>query len=274
MRAAGSYNVFNGEEHLLASLQSVRRGLDHINLVVQRRSNWDEAASDELETVLSEAKARGLCDEIIAFEPDLSAAAQENEFHKRSLGLAAALAAGATHFMTLDCDEFYEPDAFDAAKAAIRANGWETTAVATYLHIKRPIWRSREPDTTCCAFLTAVDASSALSFRGDYPVLVDPTRRLHGERANFHMFPSDAIAMMHMNLVRKDGLASKLRNTSSAHATEFIEKVRACYRDWSFGQPLVFPNKPPLDIVAVPDMFGIDEPYAVLWPDQRKIFVT
>ncbi len=64
--------------------------------------------------------------------------------------------------------------------------------------------------------------------------------------------------MHHMNLVRLDNLNSKLTNTPSSLNKEFIKAVKKAYNDWQFGKQLHFPNKPPMDIILVDDVFKID----------------
>lgn len=258
MKFGASYNLFNGEEHFIPSLRAIRDTLDHINVVVQYQSNFGEDGTESLYEAVVYAKREGLVDQVIEYSPDLSVHPQTNELAKRNIGLEAAKAAGVDYFVTLDADEYYEPLAVEEAKKFILANKIETTAAHSYLHIKRPIYRSSQPDSTCVCFLTKIDHYSKIIAGDFFPVLVDPTRRIHGERNSFYMFGASEISMMHMNLVRLDGLRSKLRNTSSAHMTEFITRVREVYDSWSFGDRLLFPNKEPMDIVEVPDLFNID----------------
>lgn len=257
MLSGGSYNVFNAEEHLLPSLRTMRPSLDYINIVVQFVSNHGVRAHPQLEAILDEAKSAGLVDEIIHYTPDLSAPPAMNELQKRNIGLQRAKRAGVNYFMTLDCDEYYIESEFAAAKQFIEAEGLQSTAVSTFLHIRRPIYRSAVPDVTCCAFLTRIDASSEISYGAPYPALVDPTRVLHGERERFQMLPTELVAMRHMNLVRHD-LESKLRNSSNAGMVEFMDRVRQAYREWQPGKVLNFPNKVPMGIIQVPDFFHID----------------
>ncbi|KAA0678255.1 hypothetical protein [Roseomonas genomospecies 6] len=257
MISGASYNVFNGEEHLLHSLRVMRRNVDYINIVVQFTSNLGLPASPALNEALHAVISEKLVDEIHFYEPDLSIEPARNEIRKRSIGLDMAKRAAVSHFMTMDCDEYYPPSEFKAAKDFIVAEGVEATAVRTYLHIKRPIWRSKEPDVTCCSFLTRIGSDSQLTLGAPYPALVDPTRRLFDGRQSFHMFDTAAITMRHMNLVRTD-LSSKLANSSNAHMVDFMRQVRAQYDAWTFGQDLLFPNKPPMEIVEVEDLFGID----------------
>lgn len=258
MRFGVSYNLFNGEEHFLHSLRSVRSSLDHINVVVQYVSNFGDQAAENLFQVVGEAKRSGLVDQVIEYSPDFSVTAQSNELLKRNIGLEAAKSAGIGYFFTMDADEYYDSDQLSEAKRFILTNGIDTTCAHSYLHIKRPIYRSRLPDTTCVCFFTRIDNSTRLTLNDHFPALVDPTRRINGNRSRYYMFGADEISMKHMNLVRQDGLRSKLRNTSSAHMTEFISRVKSVYDSWTFGDVLMFPYKDPMEIIEVPDVFGID----------------
>lgn len=258
MIAGISYNIFNAHEHLAYSLKSVRPCVEYINVVVQWTSNVGQPADTDLPALIEALRADGLIDQILVYEPDLSVHPSRNEWMKRSRGLSFAKAAGVTHFMTMDADEYYVQSEFMAAKNYIIANNIISSAVPTYLHIKRPIWRSFDTDTTCCAFLTCIDDESMLDHDGFYPVLVDPTRRLRGHAKSFHFFDPETIAMRHMNLVRCHGLDDKLRNSTNATMTDFISRVRTEYERWEFGQDLYFPGKPPIRIIQVQDLFCID----------------
>ncbi|TCQ15284.1 hypothetical protein [Rhizobium sp. PP-CC-3G-465] len=253
-----SYNVFNAEEHLLPSLKAIRPCLDYINVVVQYVSNHGIPASPGLEAVIEEAKAGGLVDEVIHYRPNLSLSPAINELAKRNIGLQQAKRAAVDYFITLDCDEYYVQSEFNAAKQLIEDERLESTAVSTYLHIKRPIYRSALPDNTCCAFLTKLDVDSELSYGAAYPALVDPTRSLHGDRESFRMLPTELVAMRHMNLVRHN-IDGKLRNSTNAGMVDFMDLVRRAYSEWSPGKVLMFPNKTPMDIIEVDDIFHIDD---------------
>jgi hypothetical protein len=252
-----SYNVFSGEEHLVHSLRTMRGQVDYINLVVQYVSNQGHAAPQSLHETLQQVAIEKLADAVLAYDPDLSLPAVVNEHRKRNLGLQLAKRAGVTHFMTMDCDEYYLASEFARAKELIVDDKLRTTAVHTYLHIRRPIYRSCEPDSTCCAFLTELEPKSEIVLGDHFPGLVDPTRRLHGDRPEFRLFAPEIVAMRHMNLVRRD-LGWKLKNSTNAGMTEFMDNVREAYRVWTFGSELIFPNKPPMRIIEVPDLFGID----------------
>jgi len=261
-----SYNVFNGEELLLHSIANHRNFVDHINIVVQYQSNFNEPATELLYETILEASKLGLVDTIFEFSPNFSLSPQLNELNKRNLGLSIARESGSMYFMTMDSDEFYENNAFSSAISYIRNNDLLTTAASSYLHIKRPIYRSSYPDTTCVSFFTKIDNTSLFTINDSYPCLVDPTRRLHGTRDDFFMFLPEDLAMMHMNLVRYDGLRSKLVNTSSANNKNFISAVQSAYDNWQFGDTLLFPGKPPMDIILVKDIFNLDKYFFGLYP--------
>ena len=102
MRLSASYNYFNGDEHFLASLRAVRGGIEHVSVVWQEVSNAGEPITEAARAALAEAEAAGLIDEVIAYTPDLELPRARNERRKRRIGLEAARAAGASHFLTLD----------------------------------------------------------------------------------------------------------------------------------------------------------------------------
>ncbi|ADU13929.1 hypothetical protein [Asticcacaulis excentricus] len=261
MIVGASYNVFNGEEHLVQSLKVMRKCVEYINIVVQFSSNYGEMCSEGLCDALNEAECSGLYDSIIFYRPDVTILPVHNELRKRNLGLDRCRKNGVSHFLTMDCDEYYVPEEFKSARDIIEVEGYNSSSVATFLHVKRPIYRSRQPDTTCCSFLTKVESGTDIEFDVPYPVPVDPTRRLLSREGPHIHFDIDTISMRHMNLVRRD-LASKLRNSPSAWNQDFMRLVSEAYTAWKPGMQLNFPNKPPMDIIEVEDLFDIDQNFS------------
>ena len=58
MILSASYNFYNGEEHLKASLQSIRNQVDYITIVYQKQSNAGNPISDEALTILHDVKKK------------------------------------------------------------------------------------------------------------------------------------------------------------------------------------------------------------------------
>lgn len=252
-----SYNVFNAEEHLIPSIENIRNSVDYINIVVQYTSNLNNPATEQLRDTIKEIEQRGLVEKIVEYQPS-PLPPQQNEHQKRVVGLKHARAAGVTYFTTMDADEYFLPDQYNEAKRFIVNNDIAYTAAPTFLHIRRPVYRSAKPDSTDICFFARIDGTATIPFGARFPANVDPTRRITGSGDKFYFFGERELAMMHMNLVRQDKLQSKLANTSSSANTEFIQRVLQAYNTWEPGKLLYFPNKPPMEIVEVPDYFSID----------------
>jgi hypothetical protein len=252
MRISASYNFFNGDEHLLPSLTMMRHCVDHISIVWQPVSNAGEPISHGAERALQAAQDAGLVDVVLRYEPDLTLERHQNELAKRVAGLEAARCAGATHFLSLDADEFYRPEEFNKARRLIEENRWTSTSVNTFLHVRRPIWRAL--DITCCCFITAITDSSEIGVSEFPHPHIDPTRKMTADPHNHHHFNPTVVAMYHMNLVRRD-LEQKLRN-SSTRDTEFLRQVQQCVQQWDPGSDFDFPNKGKLDVFEVSNEFN------------------
>jgi hypothetical protein len=256
MMVSGSYNYFNGDEHLIASLRTHRAGLEHISIVWQEISNAGEPIAPQARDALSEAVDTGLVDEAIRYEPDFRVSRKANETRKRAIGLATARRAGATHFLSLDADEFYRPGELANARQQIALNGWRSTSVETFLHVVRPIWRAA--DVTRCCFITEIGNDTEIGVQHFPTPHVDPSRRMTAEPSTHHHFPKDMVSMYHMNLVRRD-LAQKLRNSSTVDV-DFLSRVALAVAEWSPGQPLDFPGKGVLDVTTAENEFATFDP--------------
>lgn len=255
MKLSVSYNFFNGEEHLIASIQSIRNSVDFISIVYQSISNSGNRISIEALDTLNDIRTAKLADHIIEFVPDLSKIRQQNELTKRRLGLDEALHHKCTHFFTMDADEFYRENEINYAKDYISKNRIWATSVSSFFHIKTPNWRAK--DTTCCAFITKINERTEIG-SGDYYIdMVDPTRslktpeggsflknkaRIFFPRRDHHHFSDGDVAMYHMNFVRRDSMKSKLANTSTTD-TNFLEDIKSRYLTWEPGNVFSFPNK-------------------------------
>lgn len=209
-----SYSVWDGEELLEQSIQQIRPVADYINVVWQRLSWHGQECSPDLESVLLHLKAKGLIDEIIYFEPDLSIIPAYNEVAKRNVGLTAAYKAGCTHFMTMDTDEFYDTKQFSDAWHDIIERNLSHTAVNIVAYIT-PTLRNSEYEDFFVPFIYKIKKHQKLRlacFKYHTPCLVDPTRQM--PLRFFHRFCMlGGIVMHHMTCVRKD-IYKKVCNSS------------------------------------------------------------
>lgn len=227
MRLGVAYNFFNSEEHLLASLRSVRNSVDFIVIIYQTLSNSGEPWSHAARAAVENAVSCNLADKAIEYTPDLGLSRQGNELQKRKEGLVQCRRARCSHFLSMDADEFYRQTELENAKAIILQRRLSRTTVSSFFHLKRPVYRAL--DTTNVPFICVINRFTRLGVSG-YPVqMVDPTRAVGTfPRRHIH-FDLAAIAMYHMNFVRKS-FASKLRNSSTTNR-DFLNLVESRIED-------------------------------------------
>lgn len=255
MKLGVSYNFFNGEEHILASLRAIREVVDHISIVSQDVSNAGQPISTAARDALATAQAEGLADQIVTFTPNLDRPRNRNEKMKRKLGLSLARTQKCTHFFTMDADEFYRAEDVKRAKESIATHGWTMTSADSFMHIRRPIHRAL--DTTRVSFITRINVTTRLARH--FPIKqVDPTRRLTTWPRRHHHFAPDEVAMYHMNLVRQD-FTSKLTNTSTTD-TAFLTDVAKAIDAYDGGPTFDFPRKGTLSVTTVENEFDTYDP--------------
>lgn len=224
MILSASINLFDGEELLDAKLRALRSEIDHISIVYQTRSYTGNPCSPQLLEILDHLSKQGLVDELLEyqFEPDPFANPQIFEADKRTRGLALARKFGATHFITMDADEFILPEAMAYAKQQVIEHGYDATACklidywvspryqvsgwagAWGEHLYVPLIYKIRPDI----------AFTAEKIHEDYFCVADTTRKLPTQ--NPHRL-DDNVIMHHMTTVRvqREGLISKYKNRSS-----------------------------------------------------------
>lgn len=256
MRLSVSYNFFNGEEHLRASLSSVRSEVDFISIVYQTVSNAGLQIHPDSVDLLHQLQGDRLVDKLFLYNPDFRLSRAENELVKRRIGLELARESRCTHFFTMDSDEFYRERELRHAKQYVVHQRLNSTSASSYFHVLRPRWRAF--DTTRVAFITEVGLLTRF-FRSFYPVrMVDPTRRLFTfPRRHYHFDPS-LVAMFHMNLVRHD-FAGKFANSSNIDPLWFrdLSSSLACWRP---GERFDFGRKGRFDVFEVSNEFATFDP--------------
>lgn len=256
MKLAAIYNFFNGEEHLISSLRSIRKNCSYVCVVAQRTSNIGQSITQDAIDCLEQASAQGLVDDVIWFQPDLGVTARKNELQKRSIGLARARQKKCSHFFSMDADEFYRGPELEFAKTFIQENNLNSTSVSSFFHVKRP--KFRFSDTTNVAFITKIGFFTKLG-AGSYPIgNIDSTRKVRQYYRRHHHFDASDIAMYHMNLVRKN-LGSKLANTSTTDRN-FLDAVRASTEAYAGQDTFNFPNKGDFTVINAENEFNTFDP--------------
>ena len=107
MTPCAIYNVFDGEEHLEKSIKLIRNDCEWVIAMVQVTSNHGNKYRGGLDEVVR-LHDEGLIDDYQIYKPNLAKAPGENETIKRNRGLNIARFLGASHYIMIDCDEYWD----------------------------------------------------------------------------------------------------------------------------------------------------------------------
>lgn len=202
MKLAAIYNVWDGVELLRGSMETMKNDVDVFIIVYQTVSNFGEHYDPVPDMDLSGFKCV-----MVPFTPQRIGGAY-NETLKRNLGLRIAQQEKCTHFLHLDCDEYYKD--FAAAKQEYLESGKNGSVCPIFCYFKRPTWRFSQEEGYFVPFIHKLWPDSKA---GDckYPYYADPTRRIN----------TDSVAklshfMHHFSWVRKD-IERKARNSSAGN---------------------------------------------------------
>lgn len=211
IRLAAIYNVWDADYLLPFSIAQIRKHVDEIIVVYQNESNFGELYEPTIPSDLVK----------YLYAPNKSQSATWNETRKRNIGLGIAQDLGCTHFISMDCDEFYDSEEFLAYKT--RAVVFDSSACQMYTYYKYPHVRLSPIEPYYVPFISRIKPDTKLGVR-DYPVQVDPTRSVSTCKEFYQI---DRPVMHHMSWVRKD-IEQKLRNSSASirwksRIPEFVE---------------------------------------------------
>ena len=234
-----SYNIFDGEELLETSINSVRKIADHISVVYQTTSNFG-VKNEKIEPYLKELQAKGLIDKLFLYEPDLIKSESGevnwksgtiNELEKRQIGLKIAKANGYKIFMNMDADEVYDTKQLFDALSNFVIGDYDSSFCQMKSFYKLPTMELVPPETYYVPLFYKINKNSKLERieNKDYPVICDPTRRM--KAGYVRIFNREEIEMYHYSYVRKD-IESKVLNSSSQSDEKSKLQVIKHYKNW------------------------------------------
>ncbi len=214
MKLAAIYNVWDGVELLRGSMECLRNEVDLFITIYQNTSNYGERYKPFEDVADGTNFAEkylpyetGCFSSIqIRYEPNLLAGGRINEISKREFGLEFAKLEGCTHFLMLDCDEYYSD--FAKAKQAYIDSGASGSCCKIYTYFKKPTLRFEKEDNYYVPFIHELKPDTTAGVK-NYPFYVDPTRRINNE--NVVLLD---VHMHHYSWVRKD-IERKIRNSSA-----------------------------------------------------------
>lgn len=247
MKLGVSYNVFDGLELLRPSIENIRPHADYLSIVYQVQSNYGQVDAS-VETVVADLFSGGLVDEIMLYSPDFSLSGADNELIKRNIGLALSRYQQCTHYLSMDCDEFYEPSQMTYAKKIID-DGVDRSSCGLVTYYRFPYLAVDPPEKYDVTFISRIWPNSEFILNGHFPVLVDPTRRMNDARMDgqgiFCRFSRREIVMHHFSYVRNN-LRKKLENSSAKPNFEkAIDQIVDHYDRFGNGDEAMFAGDPP-----------------------------
>lgn len=257
MKLGVSYNLFDGIELLPFSLGNIRSCAQYISVVYQDVSNFGNISTIRILPVLEDLKSKGLIDAIIKYEPILKATGHINEIAKRNIGLESCKINGMTHFMTVDCDEFYKEEELEYVKNMIDEDGYDSTACQMQTYYKTPEYRITPPETYYVPLISKID-ERVFKLGVNWPMSADPTRKLDPKKIMFFM--RNKIEMHHYSYVRSD-IRAKLNNSSAnKNWKDRIEKMALYHDNWIPGTKALFAGTEEryYDVEKVENIFNIN----------------
>ena len=248
MKLGISYNLFDGDELLEHSINSVREHADFISVVYQTESYFGNPCSIYQHDILLKLLENHLVDEIVLFKPSKLIPTPFNELAKRNLGLKLSRNSHCTHHISMDVDEIYIGSEFEEAKKIITRGSYDSSfcQMKTYYHSTE--YEISPPETYYVSIFLKIHEKLRYAFIDEYPVFVDPTRRV--KIGNFKTFTRDEIEMHHLSYVRKD-IRMKLENSSSLQYYESkVDEIVEYYKSWEYPKKVLLSGYP-LDYQSV-----------------------
>lgn len=242
MKLGVSYNLFNGNELLEESLKRIREVADFIVLVYSDYSHagiYDNSAYIAIQNL-----DKKLYDKVVCFEPLKSNTPEENELAKRNTGLKYSKKARCSHFMSIDCDEFYDIENFKKAKARVEAE----KADGSYCELVNYFWNSKyqmvESNTQYVPFIYKIRHFRKHRLKYRFPVIIDPTRIIPSKKVLG--FKSEELLMHHMSYVRLDEASLRCKLIHSPNIKLFedvLDDYISYFKNWTPDQAPLNPHQ-------------------------------
>lgn len=250
MKLIAIYNVWDSLELLKGSIEQIRESVDFVLVVAQEVSNSGEV-DKRVYPFVNNLIDEKLVDQVLTYEPT-GKALLRNETAKRQIGLEFAKTKGFTHFIHLDCDEYYLPAEFKYAVDLIKRNYIQASWVDLYTYYKEPTLRLAKKESYGVPFITRLypHTQVGMKHRQGYDVPVDPSRAVNVMASRKLV----GVSMHHFSYVRQD-IKKKLRN-STARNNINRPKVISEYQNAKEGTHLkaLFND----ELISVENHFNID----------------
>lgn len=258
------YNVFDGLELLPYSVANIAPCVEGIIIVYQNTSNSGEFDPQVEETVKYISSITRNQVNLVPYVPDLGKQPADNERMKRQIGLNLAKKLGFTHFIDIDCDEFYDRYQFLAEKKRVYDNKLTGLVCRSKVYFASPCLTIGY-DVTLVPFIHKIDGAKhemnknmpfawssmdSVPFTPNKQIRIDPTRQLSFTSG----IEWSEIVMHHYSYVRKD-IKKKIRNSSARQNIEKSTVLHDLVKSKD-GYYCEFYSK---TLTSCPNVFGLPE---------------
>jgi hypothetical protein len=232
-----SYNIFDGEEMLPFAVRNLRPYAHYIVVVYQTKSNYGND-NPKLLPLLKKLKEEGLVDELYLYEPELVYEKDDvlswksgtlNEIKKRQIGLDICRDNGCDTYMTLDCDELYDPKQFEWAMKDFKQQGYDTSFTQLLTYYKYPNMELRPLETWYQPLFYKIKKDTKFEMQDNYPLHVDRTKMV--KAGHIGVYSRDEIQQYHYAYVRHN-LNSKVKNSSAQSDEKSAKQILEHFDNW------------------------------------------
>lgn len=247
MQLVAIYNCWGDWDWMYESFKRIKPLVDGVIIVASEKSNWGEISPipDEWKHFVEIREP--------FFNHPLNC-----ETDKRNFGLQIAKQRGYTHFLSLDCDELYEPEAFLKAKERFHVEpDLQGLVCRTQVYFKSPEL-TLGLDHTLVPFIHRLNPLIKHEFNKRYPYAwenghlhIDPSRSLN---INSGVKMDDAV-MHHFSWVRSD-YEKKIRNSTARNNILQDKTLLNSLLHAKDGDYIEFYRK---RLTRCPNLFGIHE---------------
>jgi len=222
VKLGATYNVFNGEELLEASIRAIRDDVDYINVVWQEYSWMNEKINARMLDCIHELQKKKLIDCVIKFEFDTKDIKHLGRLRckKTNLGLRDLKKNHCTHFIMLDADEFYRKAEFQKAKKFVIDNNITHSFCSIYDYRISPCYRMEDIRDYSVGFIHKFTIFSWIIGKkriNNTSCKVDLFRTVPYIPLFHRFYYLNMVSMHHMTGVRRD-YNNKMRNTISNYS--------------------------------------------------------
>lgn len=250
MKLLAIYNVWSDAAELLAgSMRQIRPVVDGIMAVAQKQSNYGEVNPLGLE-LCQELQSQGVVDAIKVFVPTVGKGGGANETLKRQYGLEYGKENGYTHFLFVDCDDYYDTEAFRQARQTVAEQQLAGTVVRLWTYFGKPTLRLQKQEDYFAPFIHQLTPLTVAGYQ-PYPFRCDPTKCVSATQVVI----LEGITQHHYSYVRQD-MEIKLRNSSVIKGFHGLHQ--SLRHDLALAKPGHYVSYYRDTLVEVPNYFGIE----------------